>query len=135
MTARNLADFPIHLGLGATAVPQPEFPRDERAMHWYGDYGVRHAADGTEGRLVSMFTFTEDWGMWEMHPNGAEVVLCISGEMELVQEQADGSHTATRLSPGEYAINPPGTWHTANIEGEATGLFITAGIGTEHRPR
>ena len=135
MTARNLADFPIHLGLGATAVPQPEFPRDERAMQWYADYGERHEADGTEGRLVSMFTFTEDWGMWEMHPNGAEVVLCISGEMELVQEQADGSHVSTRLSPGEYAVNPPGTWHTANIEGEATGLFITAGIGTEHRPR
>src|SRR5690606_15495344 len=114
MTARNLADFSIHLGLGATAVPQPEFPRDERAMHWYGDYGARHAVDVTEGRLVSMFTSSEDWGMWEMHPNGAEVVLCISGEMELVQEQADGSHTVTRLSPGEYAVNPPGTWHTAN---------------------
>src|SRR5690606_19398777 len=135
MTARKLSDFPLHLGLGATAEPQPEFPPDERAMQWYADYGERCAADGTEGRLVSMFTFTEDWGMWEMHPNGAEVVLCISGEMELLQEQADGSHAAIRLLPGEYAINPPGAWHTANIEGQATGLFITAGIGTEHRPR
>ena len=135
MTGRKLSDFPIHLGRGATAEPQPEFPRDERAMQWYTDYGERCVADGAEGRLVSMFTFTEDWGMWEMHPNGAEVVVCLSGEMELIQEQADDSHAATRLSPGEYAINPPGVWHTANIDGEATGLFITAGMGTEHRPR
>ena len=39
------------------------------------------------------------------------------------------------LQAGEYAINPPGTWHTADVDHEATGLFITAGMGTEHRPR
>ena len=39
------------------------------------------------------------------------------------------------LARGDYAINPPGTWHTADVEGEATALFITAGWGTEHRPR
>ncbi len=55
--ARLLETFPIHLGGGATAVPQPEFPRDERAMDWYMAYGERHAADGTEGRLVSCFRF------------------------------------------------------------------------------
>ena len=35
----------------------------------------------------------------------------------------------------EYAINAPGVWHTADVTGEATALFITAGKGTEHRPR
>ena len=29
---RLLEKHPIHLGKGATAIPQPEFPRDERAM-------------------------------------------------------------------------------------------------------
>ena len=53
MSARSLESHPIHLGKGGTAVPQPEFPRDERAMQWYMDYGARHAADGAEGRLVS----------------------------------------------------------------------------------
>lgn len=41
---------------------------------------------------------------------------------------------ADQLS-GEYAINAPGVWHTADVETEVTCVFITAGLGTEHRPR
>ncbi len=135
MTAKSLETHPIHLGLGATAVAQPEFPRDERAMQWYGEYGARHAADGTEGRLVSLFRFTEDWAGWEMHPAGDEVVVCLQGGMTLTQEFPDGRIETVTLAPGEYAINPPGVWHTADIAGEAQGLFITAGAGTQNRPR
>ncbi|WP_336978791.1 cupin [Altererythrobacter fulvus] len=126
---------PIHLGRGASAIPQPEFPRDERAMQWYADYAARHGEDGAEGRLVSLFRFAGDWPGWEMHPAGDEVVVCLSGTMELIQELEDGTHVHARLAPGEYAINPAGTWHTANIDREAAGLFITAGEGTQHRPR
>jgi quercetin dioxygenase-like cupin family protein len=126
---------PIHLGLGATAEPQPEFPRNEAAMDWYMDYASRNEADGFDGRLVSSYTFTESWPMWEMHPNGAEVVICTAGRMTLHQELADGNSNTVTLAPGEYAINPPGAWHTADIDGEASAVFITAGIGTEHRPR
>ena len=131
----RLDTHPIHLGKGATAQSQPEFPRDERAMQWYAEYGQRHAADGTAGRLVSMFTFAEDWPSWEMHPNGAEVVLCTSGEMTLHQEVPHGRTAKVTLGPGEYAINPPGVWHTVDVDAEATGVFITSGIGTQHRPR
>lgn len=130
-----LEAHPIHLGLGATAEPQPAFPQDEQAMEWYADYAQRHAGDGAEGRLVSHYRFTESWTSWEMHPAGAEVVLCTAGRLVLVQELADGVTRRTALEPGQYAINPPGTWHTADIEGEATALFITAGTGTQHRPR
>lgn len=131
----ELGTHPIHLGLGATAEPQPAFHSDERAMQWYIDYGQRHAADGAEGRLVSMFSFTESWTSWEMHPAGAEVVICTSGSMTLTQEFPDGRTEKVTLGSGDYAINPPGVWHTADVDGEATGVFITAGIGTEHRPR
>ena len=131
MTARKLAEEWVHLGLGATAVPQPPFA----GMEWYADYADRHAADGSEGRLVSERTFTGDWESWEMHPQGAELVYCMSGAIELVQEFPDGETTAIRLAPGQYAINPPGVWHTANVTGTATALFITAGAGTTHRPR
>ena len=134
MTARSLERYPIHLGKGATAVPQPEFPRDDRAMQWYMDYGARHADDGAEGRLVSAFRFTESWPSWEMHPAGDEVVICVEGSMTLIQE-IDGREVRTKLEAGEYAINPRGVWHTADIEGEAVGFFVTAGVGTEGRPR
>lgn len=126
----SLARFPLHLGLGATAVPQPEFT----GMAWYEGYGQRTAADGAEGRLVSLYTFTESWTSWERHPAGAEVVICIAGEITLIQETPEGLQRVT-LRPGEYAINPPGVWHTADVAGSATALFITAGLGTENRAR
>ncbi|HTT82417.1 MAG TPA: cupin domain-containing protein [Rhizomicrobium sp.] len=132
MAGTDLSLYPVHLGRGATALGEPEFTGD---MQWYVDYGARHAADGVEGRLVSMFTFREPWSTWEKHPNGSEVVLCVRGTLVLHQEQADGAIVRTTLEPGQYAINPPGVWHTADVSGEATALFITAGLGTEVRPR
>lgn len=103
-------------------------------MDWYAGYGARHADDGKEGRLVSMHTFETSWDSWEMHPEGGEVVLCTAGTITLVQE-VDGREVRTTLQPGEYAINDPGVWHTADVEGSATAVFITAGMGTQHRPR
>ena len=132
MAGTSLEQHPLHLGLGARAIAQPAFTG---AMEWYADYSERHAADGAESRLVTAHTFTEDWTSWEMHPAGDEVVLCLTGEMTLHQEFADGRSEAVTISAGEYAINPPGVWHTADISGEATALFITAGEGTQHRPR
>lgn len=121
---------PVHLGLGATVHSEPEFT----GMEWYEEYGARRAADGGEGRLVSMYTLDAPWDAWEMHPHGAELVLCTAGEMTLVQE-IDGKHVGTSLKAGEYAINPPGVWHTADVESPATAVFITAGRGTQHRGR
>ena len=129
---QRLDTFPVHLGLGAKAIPQPEFTGD---LAWYIAYGERHGTDGAEGRLVSMHTFTENWTSWEMHPKGDEVVVCTSGRITLIQEHLDGSVTSTMLGAGEYAVNPPGVWHTADVEGEATAMFITAGEGTQGRPR
>jgi quercetin dioxygenase-like cupin family protein len=132
MSGIEITRHPIHLGRGATAVMQPAFTGD---MEWYQGYTTRHAADGKEGRLVSMFTFTESWSMWEMHPSGSEVVLCTSGALTLHQETADGARRTVSLQTGEYAINEPGTWHTADVSGTATAVFITAGWDTQHRPR
>lgn len=131
----NLFTHPIHLGLGAKALAQPAFT----GMDWYAAYGARHDGDGAEGRLVMLYSFTESWDSWEMHPAGDEVVLCTAGRMTLHQEHADGTRATVTIGPGEYVINPPGCWHIADVEadvgGGATALFITAGLGTEHRPR
>ena len=119
-------------GLGATAEVEPSFTNDKA---WYDAYLARHHSDGVEGRLVSLYTFAESWDAWEMHPEGSEVVVCINGSLTLHQEHSDGSTTSVTLTPGQFAINPPGTWHTVDVEGEATALFITAGLGTQHRER
>jgi mannose-6-phosphate isomerase-like protein (cupin superfamily) len=132
LTVPKLQSHPLHLGLGATAIVQPEFTGE---IDWYMGYAARHGDDGAEGRLVTIYSFSENWTSWEMHPHGAEVVLCTAGRMTLHQEGADGTTVSVSIGPGDYAINPPGTWHTADVDGEATALFITAGLGTEHRPR
>ena len=81
-------------------------------MKWYADYVERHAADGAEGRLVSMHRFRASWDMWEMHPSGSEVVLCTSGRLTVHQEKADGARASTTLDPGQYVVNEPGTLAT-----------------------
>lgn len=131
MTAAKLGETFIHLGLGASAVEQPPFS----GVDWYEAYGARHGSDGAEGRLVSQHSFTEGWSTWEMHPKGAEVVICTHGCMVLTQEFPDGSRKQLPLKAGEYAINPPGVWHIADVEESATAIFITAGEDTQMRPR
>lgn len=132
MSAYELTQHPLHLGLGATASVEPTFTG---SMDWYSAYEARHAKDGIEGRLVSMHSFAESWATWEMHPHGSEVVLCTGGRLTLHQQHPDGTASSITLGPGQYAVNPPGTWHTADVDGAATAVFITAGMGTQHRPR
>ena len=104
-------------------------------MSWYEQYDRRHGDEGADGRLVALFRFEEPWTSWEMHPAGDEVVCCIQGHVTLHQEHADGSKDSVDLGPGDYAINPPGTWHTADTDEPVVALFITVGKDTTHRPR
>jgi len=104
-------------------------------MAWYADYSARTASDVAEGRLVSLYQFTEAWDSCGTHPAGAEIVLCIAGAMTLHQELVDGTTITVTPAVGDYVINPPGAWHTADVDGQATALFITAGMGTQHRPQ
>lgn len=132
MTAKSLITHPAHLGRAGLTTSEPEYGG---GMSWYEDYSARHADDGVDGRLVSEFHFTQDWDGWECHPNGGELVYCLAGTLTLHQEMGGGEIVTTVLRPGDYAINPPGVWHTADVAGEARALFITAGLGTQHRPR
>lgn len=136
-----LEERPVHLGLSATVVVEPPFTGGA----WYADYIERHAADGAEGRLVSLHRFDRPWDSWEMHPHGEELVVCLSGELTLFQEvdsaqqrgapsAADALRSVT-LRPGQAIVNPRGVWHTADVSAPASALFITAGLGTEQRPR
>jgi mannose-6-phosphate isomerase-like protein (cupin superfamily) len=127
----DLARFPVHLGLGAVVSTLPEFTGSPQ---WYEEYGASTAADGDEGRLVSLHSFADPWSTWEMHPRGEELVVCVSGSITLFQEVGDEVRSVA-LEPGEAVVNPAGIWHTADVDREATALFVTAGAGTEVRPR
>lgn len=130
MSEIDLSRFPIHLALGTRAIRQPEHTGD---VEWYEAYGARIAEYG-DGWLVGLHTFTSSWDTWEVHPEGDEIVACLSGRIVLHQE-IDGKKTKHLLLPNDAAINPKGAWHTADIEEPSTALFITSGRGTQHRPR
>lgn len=127
----DIRERPIHLGLGATATVEPVF---DKTMEWYARYAERHAADGADGRLVAFHTSSAPWPSWEVHPEGHEVVIVLTGKLTLIQQLGDTLHRI-ELTPHQIAINPPGVWHTADVDQPTTALFITAGAGTQHRPR
>lgn len=84
--------------------------------------------------LVTMSVFAAAWDSWEVHPNGDEIVFLISGHVTLTQEK-DGVRSKVELkTPGEFALNPRGAWHTADVHEKSVMLFITAGEGTLTRP-
>ena len=85
--------------------------------------------------LVARFDFTADWPTWEMHPQGDEVVVLLSGKADMILDQS-GNHQVSSLgAPGAFIVVPRGTWHTARISTPTSMLFVTPGQGTENRAR
>lgn len=125
-----VSDVFVHLGLGATATPLPDFTW---SPEYLAGYQERFASDGADGRLVCVIAQDATWDSWERHPAGDEVVLLLSGRVDLVQE-VDGDEHVVELHPGEAVINPAGVWHTARVHEPGVGLFITPGRGTEAKP-
>lgn len=128
---KKLSDHPIHLGVAADAHEEPLFSGE---MQWYMEYAQRRAKDGDKGRLIALHEFSESWSSWEMHPAGHEIVICISGSLTLVQEHGNEARK-TALGPDEYAMIAPGVWHTVDVNEATKVIFVTAGAGTQHRPR
>lgn len=86
------------------------------------------------GRLVTVGHMSEDWPHWEMHPEGEELVVLLSGKVELIVERDGDELRATLERPGQAWLNRRGDWHRAIVHEPGDMLFITHGAGTEHRP-
>jgi quercetin dioxygenase-like cupin family protein len=127
----DLSKTHVHLGPQGRAVPIPNFEWSTEFLEYYAS---EFALDGKEGRLVMIGSSATSWSFWERHPAGSELVVVISGRTTLIQEYRQHEQHIT-LGPGEAAINPPGIWHTSDVIDSGEVLFITPGIGTEHRPR
>ena len=129
--AFDLSSTYVHLGLGARATPVPDF---EWTAGFLAQYEETFAADGDEGRLVTLNEQNETWTFWERHPAGEELVVLISGRVDLIQD-LDGLEQLIELRPGQAVVNPKGVWHSSIVHDPGLALFITPGRGTEHRPR
>ena len=126
----DLSSTYLHLGLGATVTPLPDFEWSPACLDAYEQ---RFGGDGDEGRLVTVSPETSTWTHWERHPAGDEVVYLLSGRIDVVQDH-DGTEVTIELHAGEAMINPKGEWHRGVMHEPGMALFITPGRGTEHRP-
>jgi hypothetical protein len=129
--AFDLSSTYVHLGLGGRVTPLPDF---EWTPEYLDAYTARTAADGSDGRLVCVVAQDASWPTWERHPAGEELVVLLGGRVDLIQD-LDGEHRVVALHAGEAIVNPAGVWHTADVYEPGPALFITAGRGTEVRPR
>jgi mannose-6-phosphate isomerase-like protein (cupin superfamily) len=84
--------------------------------------------------LVITSTHDQKWSNWELHPNGDEIIVLIAGSVDLTLDQEGTVQAVSLRKPGDFVLVEKGTWHTANPQGSATLLFITAAEGTTHRP-
>lgn len=101
---------------------------------FWGELAAGEHPQLDHGRLMSAFTFSASWSMWERHPAGEELVMLLSGAATVILEES-GQERAIQLgSPGAYVLVPQNVWHTARTTVPTTMLFLTPGAGTEHRP-
>lgn len=83
--------------------------------------------------MVACFEFDGEWSHWEMHPNGDEIVVLMSGSVTFVFERAYGIEDLVLEKPGEFVVVPKGVWHKAKAHSASCAMFITPGEGTQHR--
>ncbi len=91
-------------------------------------------ANSPTGRLISLGEQRVDWDHWEMHPAGDEILIMLSGALELILQE-DGREREVPLESLNAVIVPRGTWHRARVRIPGKLLGITAGAGTQHKAR
>jgi mannose-6-phosphate isomerase-like protein (cupin superfamily) len=94
---------------------------------------IDRRAELGSGRLMGSVPQKADWPHWERHPAGDEILVLLSGEIDLVLQTRAGART-TRLKAGQTFVVPQGTWHRARVHKPGELMFITPGAGTEHKP-
>jgi mannose-6-phosphate isomerase-like protein (cupin superfamily) len=66
---------------------------------------------------------------WEFHPEGDELLIGISGELQITLLLDDGPETSV-VRPGEVVVVPRGVWHSPVPLGEVSLLSMAEYAGT-----
>lgn len=94
--------------------------------------GARLVAGGL-GWLTAIYRLERDTTSWEMHPAGDELLVCLSGAIDIVLE-VDGGDRVVELTQGKSCIVPRGVWHKQVVRAAGEELAVTYGRRTQHRP-
>ena len=72
---------------------------------------------------------------WERHPEGHEVLIALSGAMDLyLRDHRDGKEPVATLRPGRSFIVPPGRWHRLTLREPGDLMALTPRPGTSLEP-
>lgn len=69
----------------------------------------------------------------EMHPEGDEVLFLVTGDIDVVLEEATGDRVV-RLQGGRGCVVPRGVWHRLILRQPSDLLYVTPPRGTQLRP-
>jgi hypothetical protein len=82
---------------------------------------------------MGLFEMEEDPDHREMHPRGDEILILLSGSVDVVLEALGGERRIPLRGRGACIV-PRGVWHGQIVHAPSVMMFITPGEGTEHRP-
>ena len=105
--------------------------RQDVGPNFWAEIGANPNAGNT---MISASQGKGDWAQWEMHPNGAEVLVILEGAPRVFLEHPDGRLERISVRPGSTVVVPQGAWHRAECDHPYKILYITYGPGTTHRP-
>lgn len=89
-----------------------------------------------DGHTIGLGTITADNApphAGERHPDGDEVLVMLSGRIDVHLELEAGEQTV-QIGPGEALIVPQGVWHLIHCVEPGQLLNITPGPNGEYRP-
>jgi hypothetical protein len=85
------------------------------------------------GRLVGLFEMHDSPDHREVHPNGDELLILMSGSLDVVLETREGEQRIPLRGRGACVV-PRGVWHGQVVHAPSLLMFITPGAGTQHSP-
>jgi hypothetical protein len=116
----------VHLDRGAAAAAVPLTRR-----FWAE---LRRGKRRFRGRLMGVVRLAAHSDHWEAHPAGDELLLRLSGEMDVLLERR-GRRRRVRLGArSPCCLVPRGVWHTIEVRRPGALLFVTPVAGTRRRP-
>ncbi|WP_419916196.1 cupin domain-containing protein [Candidatus Poriferisodalis sp.] len=95
------------------------------------DFWQSLAERNLDGRLTGVVHLGQD-SQWEMHPGGDEILVGLSGSIEIILDHGHEIESAA-LGHGRMCVVPRGTWHRLVVNEPGRLLFATPGPTTQHR--
>ena len=86
------------------------------------------------GYLLMQVDAKTDMTHWEMHPEGDELILRLSGHITFEVETDTGLAEVALEAAAPLCLVPRGHWHRYRVQEAGQLLFVTFGRGTQHRP-